>query len=146
VVHQDATSFQLATLDGHLEARQIEFRAAADGDALRFEIESRARAGDWLSHVLYNRLRLAQGDPAEHVVAFLRPHGCPGRRPASRRHHYPHPVARLAAARRCPLAEMPASAARAHPRRLAWSLVIAARYSAIIGAKTRKARLSVAPT
>jgi hypothetical protein len=60
VVSQDATSFRLATLDGHLEAGQIEFRAAQDGDALRFEIESWARAGDRLSHLLYNRLRLAK--------------------------------------------------------------------------------------
>jgi hypothetical protein len=60
VVSQDDTSFRLATLDGHLEAGQIEFRAAQDGDALRFEIESWARAGDRLSHLLYNRLRLAK--------------------------------------------------------------------------------------
>lgn len=60
VVHRDATSFCLATLDGHLEAGQIEFRAVADGAALRFEIESWARAGDRLSDLLYNRLRLAK--------------------------------------------------------------------------------------
>ena len=60
VTRRDATSFQLATLDGHLEAGQIEFRAAADGDALRFEIESWARAGDRLADILYNRLRLAK--------------------------------------------------------------------------------------
>ncbi|MGI8683468.1 MAG: DUF1990 family protein [Mycobacteriales bacterium] len=60
VVRRDATSFQLATLDGHLEAGQIEFRSALDGDALRFEIESWARAGDRLSDLLYNRLRLAK--------------------------------------------------------------------------------------
>lgn len=60
VVSQEGTSFRLATLDGHLEAGQIEFRAAQDGDALRFEIESWARAGDRLSHLLYNRLRLAK--------------------------------------------------------------------------------------
>ena len=60
VVHRDPTSFRLATLDGHLEAGEIEFRAAADGDALRFEIESWARAGDRLADLLYNRLRLAK--------------------------------------------------------------------------------------
>lgn len=60
VVEQDATSFQLATLHGHLEAGQITFRAVQDGDELRFEIESWARAGDRLSHLLYNRLRLAK--------------------------------------------------------------------------------------
>lgn len=60
VVHRDATSFRLATLEGHLEAGEIEFRASPAGDALRFEIESWARAGDRLSDLLYNRLRLAK--------------------------------------------------------------------------------------
>jgi hypothetical protein len=60
VIHRDATSFRLATLDGHLEAGQIEFRASASGDALRFEIESWARAGDRLADMLYNKLRLAK--------------------------------------------------------------------------------------
>lgn len=60
VDRRDATSFRLITLDGHLEAGQIEFRAAADGDTLHFEIESWARAGDRLSDLLYNRLRLAK--------------------------------------------------------------------------------------
>ena len=60
VVHRDSTSFRLATLDGHLEAGEIEFRAAQDGDALRFEIESWARAGDRLADLLYNRLQLAK--------------------------------------------------------------------------------------
>jgi hypothetical protein len=57
---RDAASFQLVTLDGHLEAGQIEFRAAADGAELTFEIESWARAGDRLSDLMYNRLRLAK--------------------------------------------------------------------------------------
>ena len=60
VVHRDPTSFRLATLNGHLEAGEIEFRATADGEALRFEIESWARAGDRLSDLLYNRLLLAK--------------------------------------------------------------------------------------
>jgi hypothetical protein len=60
VVHRDPTSFRLATLAGHLEAGEIEFRATADGEALRFEIESWARAGDRLSDLLYNRLLLAK--------------------------------------------------------------------------------------
>ena len=60
VVRRDETSFRLATLQGHLEAGEIEFRAEPDGDALRFEIESWARAGDRLSALLYNRLRLAK--------------------------------------------------------------------------------------
>jgi uncharacterized protein DUF1990 len=60
VVRRDGASFRLATLDGHLEAGEIEFRAEPDGDALRFEIESWARAGDRLSALLYNKLRLAK--------------------------------------------------------------------------------------
>ena len=60
VVRRDETCFRLATLDGHLEAGEIEFRAEPDGDALRFEIESWARAGDRLSALLYNKLRLAK--------------------------------------------------------------------------------------
>ena len=34
--------------------------AEPEGDALRFEIESWARAGDRLSALLYNKLRLAK--------------------------------------------------------------------------------------
>jgi hypothetical protein len=60
VVHRDANSFRLATLVGHLEAGEIEFRAEPDGPALHFEIESWARAGDRLSALLYNKLRLAK--------------------------------------------------------------------------------------
>jgi Domain of unknown function (DUF1990) len=60
VVRREPDSFRLATMEGHLEAGEIEFRAAMDGDALTFGIESWARAGDKLSALLYNRLRLAK--------------------------------------------------------------------------------------
>jgi hypothetical protein len=60
VVRKDAASFRFATLKGHLEAGEIEFRASPDGGAVRFEIESWARAGDRLADLLYNRLRLAK--------------------------------------------------------------------------------------
>jgi uncharacterized protein (UPF0548 family) len=60
VVRRGPAAFRLATLDGHLEAGEIEFRAAPDGDTVRFEIESWARAGDRLAALLYNRLRLAK--------------------------------------------------------------------------------------
>lgn len=60
VVHRTRTSFRLATLRGHLEAGQIEFRARCEGDELVFEIESWARAGDRVSHLLYNKLLLAK--------------------------------------------------------------------------------------
>ncbi len=60
VTRRDDTSFRLATLDGHLEAGQIEFRATTTSAGLGFEIESWARAGDRLADVLYNKLRLAK--------------------------------------------------------------------------------------
>ena len=60
VVDRQPTSFRLATLRGHLEAGQIEFRARAEDGALRFEIESWARSGDRLAALLYDRLRLAK--------------------------------------------------------------------------------------
>jgi hypothetical protein len=59
VVHRTPTSFRFATLDGHLEAGQIEFSAARDG-LLEFRIESWARAGDRLSNLLYDRLRMSK--------------------------------------------------------------------------------------
>jgi Domain of unknown function (DUF1990) len=60
VVHRDQASFRLATLHRHLEAGEIEFRAGRAGELLTFEIESWARAGDRLSHLMYNKLRLAK--------------------------------------------------------------------------------------
>jgi uncharacterized protein (UPF0548 family) len=61
VVRRDQNSFRLATLQSHLEAGEIEFRVGREDDgALRFEIESWARAGDPVSALLYNRLRLAK--------------------------------------------------------------------------------------
>jgi hypothetical protein len=60
VVARSATMFRLATLKGHLEAGQIEFRVRRDGEALRFEIESWARSGDRLSSFLYDRVRVAK--------------------------------------------------------------------------------------
>jgi len=60
VVAADATSFRLATLQGHLEAGQIEFRASEDYRSISFEIESWARSGDPMSDLFYNRLRLSK--------------------------------------------------------------------------------------
>ena len=60
VVDADTTSFKLATLDGHLEAGQIQFRVESDYRSLRFEIESWARSGDRLSDLFYTRLRLSK--------------------------------------------------------------------------------------
>jgi len=60
VVAADAISFRLATLPGHLEAGQIEFRASSDYRSLWFEIESWARSGDRVSDALYARLRISK--------------------------------------------------------------------------------------
>jgi Domain of unknown function (DUF1990) len=60
VVHRTPTSFRFATLTGHLEAGQIEFRAQPSGSRLRFEIEAWARPSNRLIDLLYSRLQLAK--------------------------------------------------------------------------------------
>jgi hypothetical protein len=55
VIERTPTSFRLATLRGHLEAGEIEFRASYRG-FLRFRISTWARSGDRLFDVLYERL------------------------------------------------------------------------------------------
>jgi hypothetical protein len=61
VVGMTPLTVRLATLSGHLEAGQIEFRAASEpGGALRFTIESWARSGDRVSRLLYDWLPLAK--------------------------------------------------------------------------------------
>jgi hypothetical protein len=53
-------SFRLATLAGHLEAGEIEFRSRDDSEGLVFEIESWARSRDPVSDFLYDRLGIAR--------------------------------------------------------------------------------------
>jgi Domain of unknown function (DUF1990) len=60
VVDVTPTSFRLATLEGHLEAGQIEFRAVIDEGLLTFAIESWARSADRLTDLLYDRLRMSK--------------------------------------------------------------------------------------
>jgi Domain of unknown function (DUF1990) len=61
VIELTPTSFRFATLDGHLEAGQIEWRAEdLDDGALRFEVESWSRPGDRLSDIAHHRLRMAK--------------------------------------------------------------------------------------
>ena len=60
VIDVGPSSFRLATLEGHLEAGQIEFRAARRNAALEFAIESWARSGDRLSDLLYTHLRMSK--------------------------------------------------------------------------------------
>ncbi len=71
VVEVTPHSFRLATLSGHLEAGQIEFRSSGDGDALVFEIESWARSSSPLVDLLYNRLRMAKEVQAHMWISFL---------------------------------------------------------------------------
>jgi uncharacterized protein (UPF0548 family) len=60
VVAASDGAFRLATLDGHLEAGQIEFRAVSTGRSIEFVIESWARSGDRFSDLLYTNLRMAK--------------------------------------------------------------------------------------
>jgi uncharacterized protein DUF1990 len=61
VVEVTDRSLRLATLDGHLEAGQIEFAAdEVDGGQLELRIESWARSGDRLSNLAYTHLRMAK--------------------------------------------------------------------------------------
>jgi hypothetical protein len=64
-------SFRFATLSGHLEAGQIEFRAMRREEMLRFEIESWARSGDRLSNLLYHHLRMAKEVQLHMWTSFL---------------------------------------------------------------------------
>jgi uncharacterized protein (UPF0548 family) len=60
VVARAPESFRFATLEGHLEAGQIEFRAERSDGSLVFAIESWARSGDRFSDIAYSRLRMAK--------------------------------------------------------------------------------------
>ncbi|MFR9806749.1 DUF1990 family protein [Pseudonocardia sp. RS010] len=60
VVGSGPRHFRLATLHGHLEAGQIEFRTEDAGEDVRFVIESWARPGDRISHLLYDQLLVAK--------------------------------------------------------------------------------------
>ncbi len=60
VVSVTPTSFRLATLRGHLEAGQVEFRAADDHGDLRVSVETWATSGDRISRLLYQHLRMAK--------------------------------------------------------------------------------------
>ena len=60
VSEREPHSFKLLTLDGHLEAGEIEFRAAERDDQLVFEIESFARSRDRFTDFLYDRMRISK--------------------------------------------------------------------------------------
>jgi hypothetical protein len=71
VIAQTPRSFRLATLSGHLEAGQIEFRADDDDGTLRFTIESWARSADRLSNLLYHRVGMAKEVQLHMWISFL---------------------------------------------------------------------------
>jgi hypothetical protein len=71
VIDRTPRSFRFATLDGHLEAGQIEFRAAPAPEGLRFEIESWARSGDRFSNLLYHKVRMAKEVQLHMWTSFL---------------------------------------------------------------------------
>ena len=60
VAKREAAMFRLVTLEGHLEAGQIEFRAYEEEGHVVFEIESWARSKDRLTDILYDRLRMSK--------------------------------------------------------------------------------------
>jgi hypothetical protein len=70
VVAADDRSFRLATLEGHLEAGQIEFRVMQD-ELISFEIESWARSADRLADLLYHRARMAKEVQLHMWISFL---------------------------------------------------------------------------
>jgi hypothetical protein len=59
VIEKTPEAFGFVTLEGHLEAGQIRF-SARDADLLEFTIESWARAGDRLSNLLFEHLRMSK--------------------------------------------------------------------------------------
>ncbi|HEX5192652.1 MAG TPA: DUF1990 family protein [Solirubrobacteraceae bacterium] len=72
VIEESPEAFRLATLDGHLEAGQIEFRASSVQDGrVRFTIESWARSADRLSNFLYHRARMAKEVQLHMWISFL---------------------------------------------------------------------------
>ena len=72
VVERTPTSFRLATLEGHLEAGQIEFRVEEnEAGELVFTIESWARSGDQLSRIMYQRMHMAKEVQLHMWASFL---------------------------------------------------------------------------
>lgn len=71
VIEVSPSSFRLMTLDGHLEAGQIAFRAEGEPARMEFVIESWARSGDRLSNLLYARLRMSKEVQLHMWTSFL---------------------------------------------------------------------------
>jgi len=72
VIEAAPCSFRLATLEGHLEAGEIEFRVRpAEAGQLLFEIESWARSAGRVSNFLYHKVRFAKEVQAHMWISFL---------------------------------------------------------------------------
>jgi hypothetical protein len=71
VIDVSDRSFRLATLQGHLEAGEIEFRATDEADDLLFEIESWGRSTNLIVDFLYDRLRIARELQTDMWMFFL---------------------------------------------------------------------------
>lgn len=74
VVDMTPNSFRLATLDGHLEAGQIEFRTAPaepGEDGVVLTIESWARSGDRFSRLMYQSLGVSKEVQLHMWISFL---------------------------------------------------------------------------
>jgi Domain of unknown function (DUF1990) len=70
VIGSEDRWFRLATLAGHLEAGQIEFRVVS-GELMGFEIESWARSADRVVDLLYSRVRMAKEIQLHMWISFL---------------------------------------------------------------------------
>ena len=70
VISARPLSFRLATLEGHLECGQIEFRVA-ERDGLEFEIESWARSSSAFANLLYHHMRMAKEVQLHMWLSFL---------------------------------------------------------------------------
>lgn len=67
------TSFRLVTLEGHMEAGEIEFRISDGGDeGTLFEIESLARSADRLVDFVYDKLPVAKLAQTQMWTAFCK--------------------------------------------------------------------------
>jgi hypothetical protein len=60
LIERNERAFAFATLQGHMEAGLIEFRAADHEEGLTFEIETFARSGDRLYDAIYDKIGIAR--------------------------------------------------------------------------------------
>ena len=71
VVDATPVSHRFGTMEGHLEAGQVEFSASLEEGLLVLTIESWARSGDRFSDVMFDRLRLAKEIQVHMWVSYL---------------------------------------------------------------------------